>query len=46
MSCSLLFSMFLILPGSFSMNGVTKDHSGSKKRNKHKKKLKCKAGGS
>ena len=31
MSCLLLFSIFLILPGIVSMNGENKDHSGSKK---------------
>ena len=34
MSCLLLFSIFLILPGIVSINGENKDHSRSKKQNK------------
>lgn len=32
MSCLLLFSMFLILRGSFSVNGENKYHSGGKEQ--------------
>ena len=32
MSCLLLFSMFLILPDSFSVNGENKYHTGGKEQ--------------